>query len=65
MNLKKLNIKIEILTGSTKAKEKERIYEQIKNNEINILVGTHSLLSDDLIFAKLGLIIIDEQHKFE
>lgn len=52
----------EILTSSTK--NKTEIKEKLKNNEINFIVGTHALAEDDVIFNDLGLIIIDEQHKF-
>ncbi|WP_064612691.1 ATP-dependent DNA helicase RecG [Streptobacillus moniliformis] len=60
----KLNIRVELLTGSTRAKKKEELYKDVENGNINILIGTHSLLEDNLKFNKLGLIIIDEQHKF-
>ncbi|WP_073508353.1 ATP-dependent DNA helicase RecG [Streptobacillus notomytis] len=60
----KLNIRVELLTGSTRAKKKEEIYKNVENGNINILIGTHSLLEDNLKFNNLGLIIIDEQHKF-
>ncbi|ACZ01578.1 DNA helicase RecG [Streptobacillus moniliformis] len=60
----KLNIRVELLTGSTRAKKKEEIYKNVENGNINISIGTHSLLEDNLKFNNLGLIIIDEQHKF-
>lgn len=60
----KFGINVGLLTGSVKGKVKEKIYEDVKNGTIDILIGTHSLIEDNLEFNKLGLIIIDEQHKF-
>ena len=57
-------VKIEFLTGKTEYKIKNKIYEKIKCGETNILIGTHSLFQKNVVFKKLGLIIIDEQHKF-
>lgn len=57
-------INIALVTGSTALKEKKDIYKQIANGEISIIVGTHSLLNDDLIFKNLAVAIIDEQHRF-
>lgn len=54
----------ELLTGSTKAKEKKEIKERLKNGEIDLIIGTHALIQDDVIFKKLGLVITDEQHRF-
>ena len=56
------NIKIELLTRKTKNKNK--ILEKLQNNEIDIIIGTHALLSDNVIFNNLGLVITDEQHRF-
>ena len=61
---KLLNIKIVILTGSTKASVKKEIYKSLNSGEIDIIVGTHSLIQDKVKFKNLGLAIIDEQHKF-
>ena len=58
------NINIEILTGSTKNKDRKDILNRLKNKEIDILIGTHSLFSDDVIYNNLGLVITDEQHRF-
>ena len=58
------NITIALLTGNTPASEKKKIYEQTANGQLNIVVGTHALFHEKVIFSKLGLIIIDEQHKF-
>ncbi len=59
-----LGINIRILTGSTKAKDRREIHEQLENGEIHILIGTHALLEDKVKFKNLGLAIIDEQHRF-
>ena len=61
---KLLNINIVILTGSTKASIKKEIYKSLDSGEIDIIVGTHSLIQDKVKFKNLGLAIIDEQHKF-
>lgn len=57
-------ISIELILGSTKAKEKKAILAKLKSGDINIAIGTHALFQDSVIFHKLGLAIIDEQHKF-
>lgn len=59
-----LGVKIEVLTGSMKKKEREPILEDLKHGEIDFLIGTHALIQDEVIFKKLGMIIIDEQHRF-
>ena len=58
------NINIGLLTSKTNYTERKKIIDNISNNKINILIGTHSLFQDKIKFKKLGLIIIDEQHKF-
>ncbi|MDD3452689.1 MAG: ATP-dependent DNA helicase RecG [Bacilli bacterium] len=67
-NIKKLfegyDIKVALLTGKLKAKEKKEIYDKIKNNEIDFIIGTHALISKDVIYNNLGLVITDEQHRF-
>ncbi|KAA5825699.1 ATP-dependent DNA helicase RecG [Algibacter amylolyticus] len=60
----KLNISIEILTGSTKTSKRKIIHESLENGELQILIGTHALLEDKVKFKNLGLAIIDEQHRF-
>ena len=56
--------KIALLTGSTTAKQRQPIHEQLLSGEINILIGTHALIEKEVQFANLGLCIIDEQHRF-
>jgi ATP-dependent DNA helicase RecG len=64
--IKKTNLKINcsLLTGKTDLKERKKILNDLENNKINFLIGTHALFQKKIIFNKLGLIIIDEQHKF-
>ena len=59
-----LGVSVELLTGSTKAPKRGSIFDGIKKGSIKILVGTHSLIEKKVVFKKLGLAIIDEQHKF-
>ena len=61
---KYLNISIYLLTGSTKTSDRRIIHEKLENGEIDLLIGTHSLLEDKVKFKNLGLAIIDEQHRF-
>ena len=61
---KDLNITIRILTGSTKKSERKELHAKLQNNEVNILIGTHALIEDEVKFSNLGLVIIDEQHRF-
>ncbi|KAA5537723.1 ATP-dependent DNA helicase RecG [Paenimyroides baculatum] len=60
----KINVKVVLLTGSTKTKERNQIHEDLENGTIHILIGTHALLEDKVQFKNLGLSIIDEQHRF-
>lgn len=62
--LDKFNVTIELITGSMSKKEKEAIYKRVQNKEIDLLIGTHSLLNENIIFNNLGLVITDEQHRF-
>ncbi len=62
--LSDLGIRVELLLGVTTQKEKKRIYSLIQNGEVDIVIGTHALLSDNVDFSNLGLIITDEQHRF-
>lgn len=61
---KDYNINIEILTGNLKSKEKKDIYKRLQNKEIDIIIGTHALFSEDVTYNNLGLVITDEQHRF-
>lgn len=59
-----LDINIQLLTGSTKKSARKKLLEELNADELHILVGTHALLEDPVIFANLGLVVIDEQHRF-
>lgn len=61
---KDYNLNMALLTGSTTKKEKDLIYEELKNGDIDIIVGTHALIQDDVTYHNLGLVITDEQHRF-
>ncbi len=62
--LKEINLNVNSLTGSTKKKERIHLLKDLKNGKINILIGTHAVLEENVIFKNLGYVIIDEQHKF-
>ena len=62
--LGKLDLNVELLLGSTTLKEKRRIKEALSKGEVDVIVGTHALITDDVEFARLGLVITDEQHRF-
>lgn len=55
---------VALLTGSTKAKERKKILEQLATGDLDLVIGTHALIQDDVLFSKLGLVITDEQHRF-
>lgn len=59
-----LNLKISLLTGSSKKASRRSIDESLQDSTLNILIGTHALLEENVIFSNLGLVIIDEQHRF-
>lgn len=59
-----LEVRTALLTGSTKTKERRLILEELANGEIDIVVGTHALIQQDVSFHQLGLVITDEQHRF-
>ena len=59
-----LGVRVELLTGSTKKSERVPLFESLANGEIQILIGTHALLEDNVVFSNLGIVIIDEQHRF-
>lgn len=62
--LKNMNVDLRILTGSTKTKERKEILDDLSSGKINILLGTHALIEDPVVFKNLGMVIIDEQHRF-
>lgn len=61
---KKTEIHIELLIGSMTKKEKQKIVEKVNKGDVDILIGTHAILSEKLVFPLLGLIVTDEQHRF-
>lgn len=60
----KLGVRVELLTGSFKGKAKHKLLDSIKEGEVDIVIGTHALIEENVEFERLGLIIIDEQHRF-
>ena len=62
--LEKLGLKVELLIGSMTKKNKNDIMKKVSNNEVDILIGTHAILNENLSFANLGFVITDEQHRF-
>lgn len=62
--LEPIGVRVALLSGSIKTKERKMILEQLQNGEIDILIGTHALIQPDVQFAKLGFVITDEQHRF-
>ena len=61
---KNTNVKISYLTGKMPASDKKQITQKIKEKKINLIIGTHALFQKNIAFSNLGLVIIDEQHKF-
>lgn len=59
-----LGLRVEFLSGSTKAAKRRQIHEGLRNGDVDILIGTHALIEDDVVFQNLGLVVIDEQHRF-
>lgn len=59
-----LPVRVELLTGSTRQKERGPLFEALENGGVDILVGTHAVLEDNVHFYNLGLVVIDEQHRF-
>ncbi|MFT3726798.1 MAG: ATP-dependent DNA helicase RecG [Terricaulis sp.] len=62
--LEAAGLKMAVLTGRDKAKERRVILDQLARGEINVVVGTHALFQEDVVFHDLGLVVIDEQHRF-
>lgn len=63
-DFEKLGVRTELLTGSVKGKKREVLLEGIKSGDISLVIGTHALIEDNVEFGRLGLIVIDEQHRF-
>ena len=59
-----LDVRVELLTGSIKGKKREKLLSEIENGMVDIVIGTHALIEEDVLFKNLGLIVIDEQHRF-
>lgn len=59
-----IGIHVELLTGSTRKRERERIHEGLLTRDVNLIIGTHALIEDTVLFSNLGLVVIDEQHRF-
>ncbi|HKJ78655.1 MAG TPA: ATP-dependent DNA helicase RecG, partial [Prolixibacteraceae bacterium] len=62
--LQGMNLEIKLLTGSTKKSERKVLHEDLENGKIQLLIGTHALIEDTVNFSQLGLVVIDEQHRF-
>lgn len=62
--LDKFNVNVDVITGSMTAKEKKSVYRKVESGEVDLLIGTHAILSDNVTFKNLGLVITDEQHRF-
>lgn len=62
--LEGMNVRVALLTGSTKTTERKEIHTGLLDGSIHILIGTHALIEDDVVFQNLGLAVIDEQHRF-
>lgn len=62
--LKQLPITVRLLTGSTKAKERKSVLKECEDGTVSILVGTHAIIEDKVVFKNLGFAVVDEQHKF-
>ena len=62
--LKGMDIRVELLTGNVKSKRRENILRDLTCGEVNILIGTHAVIEDTVHFSSLGLVVIDEQHRF-
>ncbi len=62
--VKPLNLKVALLTGSSKTKARRELHAALESGDIDILIGTHALIEDVVVFKNLGLVVIDEQHRF-
>lgn len=59
-----MNVRVELLTGMVKGKRRKTVMEGLQNGEVQILVGTHAIIEDNVLFRNIGLVVIDEQHRF-
>ncbi len=59
-----MGIRVELLTGSTRAAKRKQLHEDLRSGELQIIIGTHALLEEEVKFKNLGLVVIDEQHRF-
>lgn len=59
-----LHLPVELLTGATKPSKRKQIYAQLESGELPLVIGTHALIQDNVKFRNLGLVVIDEQHRF-
>ena len=57
-------VRVELLTGTVKGKKRQQVLDALLTGDINILVGTHAVIEDNVVFRRLGLVVIDEQHRF-
>ena len=62
--LPQLHVSVELLTGSTPRPKRRQLLDDLANGSLNVLVGTHALLEDPVVFSQLGLVVVDEQHRF-
>ena len=62
--LEPLGLRVEFLSGSTKTAKRKQLLTDLQNGQVDILIGTHALIEDNVIFNKLGIVVIDEQHRF-
>ncbi|MGL4902012.1 MAG: ATP-dependent DNA helicase RecG [Cetobacterium sp.] len=62
--LENLGVKVELLTGSVKGKKRDELLKRISSGEVDIVIGTHAIIEESVQFHKLGLVVIDEQHRF-
>jgi len=62
--LEPIGLRVEFLSGSTKTAKRKQLLTDLQNGQVSILIGTHALIEDNVIFNKLGIVVIDEQHRF-
>ena len=62
--LPQLHVSVELLTGSTPRPKRRQLLDDLANGSLKVLVGTHALLEDPVVFSRLGLVVVDEQHRF-